>query len=220
MDPGLEEHLVGVDVADAGDPRLVEEQALDAALPRREDEPRSPRVRPRAARDPGRPARRRRLRLAFEAEQEAELPDVAEPELVPAVLEADDQPGVLVARRALRPANRNWPVILRWKTSVRPPSHAMRSILPRRRTPRMRRPRKASSALRPPVRSERTIEELDPRDDAAADARRERPGDRFDFGQLGHGDIYHAGREIGDTIRFKRFAHVPIRPLDLAAGFH
>ena len=37
MDPGVEEHLVGVDVADPGDPGLVEEQALDAALSRAED---------------------------------------------------------------------------------------------------------------------------------------------------------------------------------------
>ena len=31
VDAGFEEHLVGVDVPDAGDPPLVEEDALDAA---------------------------------------------------------------------------------------------------------------------------------------------------------------------------------------------
>lgn len=50
---------------------------------------------------------------------------------------------------------------------------------------------------------QRAIEKIEPGDDAAAEARRERPGDRFDFGQFGHPDILSSGRLIcpGDSTK-------------------
>ncbi len=145
------------------------------------------------------------LRLALEAEQEAELPDVAEPDFVPSVLEADDQPDVLVPRRAL-PGEQELTGHLEMEDE-RPGALALDEEH-LAATPDAEDAAAAQGLERPPPAGpeERTIEELDRGDGPALDARLERTGDRFDFGQLGHARILSRLRKSGT-----RRTHAPGR---------
>ena len=99
MDPRPEEDLVGVDVADAGDDPLVEEEALDAPLPAaKAPGERGPESISRGSGPSAVELRGGTRRTRPETAQEAEFPDVAEPELQSAAGERDDEPGMLVRR--------------------------------------------------------------------------------------------------------------------------
>ena len=99
MEAGGPERLVGVDVADAGDERLVEEERLEAALPAADPAPKrrhGERVRERLG---------ARLREGIVVRGDVqphptELADVAEPDL-PAVLELEHESDVRIVRNAL-----------------------------------------------------------------------------------------------------------------------
>jgi len=188
MDPGVEEHLIGVNIADPGDPGLIEEEALDAASSHFKD------IREVGESDFERfGAQARELAAgafgrAVEAEEETELPDVAEAELVPAVLELYGQAHMLVARLRLggeqelaghlevedeRPAAFDLD-----EEHLAPASNAEDPAADQ-----------AAQAARPAAAEQRPINKIDPGDDTADQGRGERPGDRLDFREFGHGDI-------------------------------
>src|SRR5512136_267480 len=201
MEASLEERLVGVDVADAGDKGLIEEQRLDPSPAAGEDRAESlgPDLE-RLGAEAGQLAAGA-LRLALEAEQEAELADVAETDLVAPVLEADHQPDVLVARRAF---GREQELAGHLQVEdERPRALALdeEHLAP---APDAQNAAAAQGLERLPAArpEERPVEQIDPGDGPALDAGLERAGDGLDFGQLGHAAI------------------LPNPGLDLAYRFH
>ena len=199
VDPGLEERLVGVDIADAGDPRLVEEEALDAAPAPLQDGPELGQVNfKRLGAQAGQLAARGR-RIALDAEQEAELADVAEAELVAAVAEADDEPRVFVSRRPL-PREQELAGHLEVEDE-RPP--ALDLDEEHLAAPADSDDAAAAQRLEPlpPASPEQgREEEVDPRDGPALEARRERTGDRLDFGEFRHGAILAESKRTGNRV--------------------
>jgi hypothetical protein len=188
VDARVEERLVGVDVAHTGDAGLVEEQALDPAATGPEDVPELGRSDLEGLGAEAGQLAAGALRLALETEQEAELADVAEADLVPPVLEADDQPDVLVARRPLG-REQELPGHLQMENE-RPGALALdeEHLAP---APDAEDAAAAQGLERFPAArpEERTVQELDPGDRPAVEARLERPRDGLDLRQFGHAAI-------------------------------
>ncbi len=163
------ERLIGIDVADAGHHRLVEQRSLDGGVlganpadHRRPVEQRVERI-PGDVREGGGqfgPARRKG--------EPAERPLVQEVQHRPVVGEVEPGPQVWVSgrpatpsrgsarrptirRRRPQPPTRNCPLIPRWATTASPSSSTHHRYLPRRRTSSTSRPiRPAAKSAAPP----------------------------------------------------------------------
>jgi hypothetical protein len=98
MDSGLKKNLIGIDIADAGDKTLVEQEGLDAAAPALENPKKGGKIK---AQGFGAEAAYLRcaLRLSgLKKKDKTKFSDIPKPEFFWGFLERDNEMGVLVVR--------------------------------------------------------------------------------------------------------------------------
>ena len=186
MEPGLEERFVGVNVADAGDDRLIEQDRLEIALGRLQ----RLRANDCASRSNGSGPRPIFVEeccstsiRGWEESHAAETADIAETQLV-AVVQREDDVRMRFARSSAA-TTVNWPVMPRWTSSHGSPSSS-RIHLPRRSMACTRWPSSCAVPGRATICGAALSAHGDLHERAAHEQRPQIADDRFHFGQFRH----------------------------------